>query len=92
MGQNWTSTTMVAIVHLMLLCLQVLPASLIVWSVYCAVIGGMFTLIKFTNYRLHHMYDTSEMFEDENASDESDKNDETSKTSETGTSKNQTQG
>ena len=73
---------------------QIFPSNLIVWTVYSAVIGFVFTVIKVTNYRLHHMYDTSEIFEDEHASDESksDRIEDASKTSETGTSKNQTQG
>ena len=55
----------------------------------------MFTVVKVINLRLHHMFDTSEMIEEESSEAEKstdDKNDEASKTSETATSKLPTQG
>lgn len=62
---------------------------------YSGGIGVLFVLIKIINHRLHHMFDTSEVIEEESSEVEKstdDKNDEASKTSETGTSKLPTQG
>ena len=74
-----------------------MPADFIVWTVYCGVCGVLFIVIKMINYRLHYMYDTSEMIEEESSENgastaSEDKNEEPSKTSETGTSKSHTQG
>jgi hypothetical protein len=41
-----------------------LVPSLIVWTIYCGIIGLIFTTIKVFNYRLHHMFDTSEVIEE----------------------------
>lgn len=50
-----------------------LESSLIVWTIYCATIGVFFTVIKLVNFKLHHVFDTSEVIEDapkeENAED-----------------------
>ena len=58
--------------------LQAFPSSLLVWALYSIAVGGTFALIKLVNYRLHHMFDTTEMIKEE-ASDsgdsKSDKND-----------------
>ena len=54
------------------------------------VLFALFSIIKVLNYRLHHMYDTGEVVEQDasNSNDEkSDKTGEPSKTSETGHSK-----
>ncbi|GFO35467.1 pecanex-like protein 1 [Plakobranchus ocellatus] len=37
-----------------------LKASLLVWSVYCLVIGAVFVLIKLINFKLHHLFDTGD--------------------------------
>ena len=75
---------------------QLLPSTVVIWMLYSMVIAVVFAVVKLTNHRLHHMYDTSEVVKDEDEEDEStdgaDKVEETSKTSETGTSKNPTQG
>lgn len=57
---------------------QTLVPSLIVWTVYCCVIGAAFTIIKVFNYQLHHMFDTSEVIEEK-----SDKNEEENKENKT---------
>ena len=62
---------------------------------YTVVIAVLFAVVKLINHRLHHMYDTSDVVEDEDeeeSTDGADKVEETSKISETGTSKNPTQG
>ncbi|XP_052105318.1 pecanex-like protein 1 isoform X2 [Mytilus californianus] len=51
-----------------------LEPSLVVWTIYCCVIGAIFTIIKIFNFRIHHMFDTSEVIEDK-----SDKNEEENK-------------
>ncbi|GAB1609485.1 1,Pecanex 2,Pecanex 3, pecanex [Argonauta hians] len=38
--------------------------SIFVWMIYCGVVGLVFTIIKSINYKLHHMFDTSEGFEE----------------------------
>ncbi len=64
------------------------------WLLYTVVVAAVFTVVKLVNHRLHHMYDTSEVVEDEEegSTEDADKVEENSKTSETGTSKNPTQG
>ncbi|XP_013392762.1 pecanex-like protein 1 [Lingula anatina] len=44
-----------------------LPSSLVVWSIYCAVIAAVFIVVKGINYKLHNVFDTSEMIEEEEA-------------------------
>ena len=51
--------------------LQAFPSSLLVWALYSIAVGATFALIKLVNYRLHHMFDTTEMIKEE-ASDSSD--------------------
>ncbi|XP_052769095.1 pecanex-like protein 1 isoform X2 [Mya arenaria] len=41
-----------------------LSPTFIVWTIYCAVIGVVFAVLKFFNYRLHHMFDTCEVIEE----------------------------
>ncbi|CAI9723865.1 1,Pecanex 2,Pecanex 3, pecanex [Octopus vulgaris] len=38
--------------------------SIFVWMIYCGVVGLVFAIIKSINYKLHHMFDTSEGFEE----------------------------
>lgn len=38
--------------------------SIFVWMVYCGVVGVVFASVKAINYKLHHMFDTSEVFEE----------------------------
>lgn len=35
-------------------------SSVYVWALYCVIVGVFFTVLKFVNLSLHHMYDTSE--------------------------------
>lgn len=42
---------------------QVLPPSMLVAGVYCAVIAIFFTTIKIVNFRLHTMFDQGEIVE-----------------------------
>ncbi|ELU16306.1 hypothetical protein CAPTEDRAFT_221096 [Capitella teleta] len=57
---------------------------MVTWGVYCVLCGVLFMVIKVVNFRLHVMYDTSEMIEEEappsNTSSAADKTDEPSKT------------
>lgn len=46
---------------------QTLQASVLVWAIYCCVIGLLFGVIKVVNYKLHHLFDTGEA-EEENPS------------------------
>ncbi|KAJ8308587.1 hypothetical protein KUTeg_013461 [Tegillarca granosa] len=41
-----------------------LETSLIIWVIYCSVITVAFIIIKAFNYRLHHVFDTSEVIEE----------------------------
>ncbi|CAH1791928.1 unnamed protein product [Owenia fusiformis] len=55
---------------LFLLCLPLtlylsLAPSVIIWTIYCGFIGVLFTTVKILNFRLHHMFDTSECIEEE---------------------------
>ncbi|KAL4237244.1 hypothetical protein ACF0H5_001963 [Mactra antiquata] len=42
-----------------------LPASFLVWAIYCGIVGIVFVCVKIMNYKLHHMFDTSEVIEEE---------------------------
>ncbi|GFR62657.1 pecanex-like protein 1 [Elysia marginata] len=37
-----------------------LDASVLVWSLYCVIIGAVFVVIKLVNFKLHHLFDTGE--------------------------------
>ncbi|XP_048259849.1 pecanex-like protein 1 isoform X1 [Haliotis rufescens] len=50
-----------------------LKPSVLVWTVYCGVIALLFLLVKVVNFRLHHMYDTGDVDEDEPKSDKGSK-------------------
>ncbi|XP_061167093.1 pecanex-like protein 1 [Saccostrea echinata] len=52
-----------------------LESSLIVWTIYCATIGVFFTVIKLVNFKLHHIFDTSEVIEDTPKGDKSEDKD-----------------
>ncbi|XP_053374613.1 pecanex-like protein 1 isoform X2 [Mercenaria mercenaria] len=41
-----------------------LTPSLFIWAVYCGIVGLVFVGVKVMNYKLHHMFDTSEMIEE----------------------------
>lgn len=41
-----------------------LTPTLLIWAVYCGIVGFVFVLVKVMNYKLHHMFDTSEMIEE----------------------------
>lgn len=65
-----------------------------VWLGYSVVVAVSFVIVKFVNYRLHHMFDTEEVIEIDSSVNSSDIKSEkdASKTSETAISKSQTQG
>ena len=48
------------------LCLsfQTLTPSLLIWVLYCGIVGLVFVVVKVMNYKLHHMFDTSEVIEE----------------------------
>ena len=52
---------------------QTLPASLLTWGIYCIVLAVVFAIMKFVNFQLHHMFDTSEVVEEETDDKESKK-------------------
>lgn len=37
-----------------------LETSILVWSLYCVIIGSVFVLIKLVNFKLHYLFDTDE--------------------------------
>ncbi|RUS85334.1 hypothetical protein EGW08_006877, partial [Elysia chlorotica] len=45
-------------------------ASVLVWSLYCLIIGAIFALIKLVNFKLHHLFDTGEAETETTAEDE----------------------
>ena len=47
-----------------MLYLQYSSRSTTIWAIYCTSIFIVFTVIKFINYQLHKMYDTSEYVEE----------------------------
>ncbi|XP_074658604.1 pecanex-like protein 1 [Tubulanus polymorphus] len=56
-----------------------LPPSTVVWTVYCVTISVVFILLKTINFKLHHLFDTSEVIEESsNNDDEADKSDDKS--------------
>lgn len=64
--------------------LQTLDSSVLVWGLYCLAVGVVFAILKCVNFRLHHMYDTTEMTEVKDESDKKDTSDKDSKTIELG--------
>ncbi|XP_055956967.1 pecanex-like protein 3 [Patella vulgata] len=36
-----------------------------IWAIYCGVLAVLFSVLKFINFHLHHMYDTGEVIEDD---------------------------
>lgn len=63
-----------------------LDSSVLVWGLYCLAVGVVFAILKCVNFRLHHMYDTTEMTEVKDESDKKDTSDKDSKTIELGSS------
>ena len=51
---------------------QTLETSILVWSLYCIIIGAIFVLIKLVNFKLHHLFDTGEAETEATAEDEQD--------------------
>jgi len=49
--------------------LQTLPSDWITWGLYTAVLSILFFTLKLVNHRLHHMFDTSEVIEEEQEAD-----------------------
>ncbi|XP_060592528.1 pecanex-like protein 1 [Ruditapes philippinarum] len=41
-----------------------LTPSLFIWILYCGIVGLVFIVVKVMNYKLHHMFDTSEVIEE----------------------------
>ncbi|KAL5009342.1 hypothetical protein ScPMuIL_014923 [Solemya velum] len=41
-----------------------LESSVLVWGIYCGSLGVVLSFLKFVNFRLHHLFDTGEVFED----------------------------
>ncbi|XP_056022403.1 pecanex-like protein 1 isoform X2 [Ostrea edulis] len=52
-----------------------LESSLIIWTIYCATVGVFFMVIKLVNFKLHHIFDTSEFIEDTPKDDKSEDKD-----------------
>ncbi|OWF38383.1 pecanex-like protein 1 [Mizuhopecten yessoensis] len=63
-----------------------LVSSVLLWGLYCLVVGLVFAILKCVNYRLHHMYDTTELTEGKDEADKKDNSDKDSKTIELGKS------
>ncbi|XP_033735638.1 pecanex-like protein 1 [Pecten maximus] len=64
-----------------------LVSSVLLWGLYCLVVGLVFAILKCVNYRLHYMYDTTELTEGKEETDKKDNSDKDSKTIELGPSK-----
>ena len=45
--------------------LQTLDPSVLVWGLYCGAVGVMFTVIKIFNFKLHHVFNTGELVEED---------------------------
>ncbi|CAG5130530.1 unnamed protein product, partial [Candidula unifasciata] len=54
----------VFLLALPLILYSTLEPSVVVWSIYCCMIGLLFGIIKIVNYRLHHLFDTGEAEEE----------------------------
>ncbi|BFZ12057.1 hypothetical protein BsWGS_15095 [Bradybaena similaris] len=54
----------VFLLALPLILYSTLEPSVVVWSIYCCMIGLLFGLIKIVNYRLHHLFDNGEAEEE----------------------------
>lgn len=59
--------------HISILSFQCCTSSLIIWTVYCIIIGAFFTTLKIINVKLHKMFDVGDYCEE--SSDESGKSD-----------------
>ena len=49
--------------------LQTLEPSVLVWGLYCGAVGVMFTFIKLFNFKLHHVFNTGELVEEDSKSE-----------------------
>lgn len=49
--------------------LQYVDSDMYVWGGYCAAVGLLFSVLKFVNMSLHHMYDTTECIIEEDEDD-----------------------
>lgn len=61
---------------------QTLDPTLVTWGIYCFVIGVAFTLVKLTNFKLHHVFNTGEVVEEDGKSENAESEDAVAKTSE----------
>ncbi|KAK7103857.1 pecanex-like protein 1 isoform X2 [Littorina saxatilis] len=59
-----------------------LVPSVLVWGLYCGTVGVVFTLVKIFNFKLHHVFNTGELVEEDVKSDNHESVDEIGKTSE----------
>ncbi|XP_025105785.1 pecanex-like protein 1 isoform X5 [Pomacea canaliculata] len=59
-----------------------LDPTLVTWGIYCFVIGVAFTLVKLTNFKLHHVFNTGEVVEEDGKSENAESEDAVAKTSE----------
>jgi len=57
-----------------------LDATWLVWGIYCLAIAVVFAIIKLINFRLHYMFDTTEVTEEKEGSEKKESSDKDSKT------------
>lgn len=61
---------------------QTLVPSVLVWGLYCGAVGVIFTFIKVSNFKLHHVFNTGELVEEDAKSENPESVEAAGKTSE----------